>query len=74
MLHVHYDKQIITGMTNSSNSGKVEMYSHSRSDLFFLQSSNLTMAMAFLPSVFIHTQIPVEASNVVNVPNCNIIN
>ena len=42
MSHDHYGKQKITGMSNFSNPGKVEMYSHRRSDL------PLAMAFAFL--------------------------
>ena len=60
---VKYDKQIITGMTNSDNPGKAEMHSRSKSVLFFLHQTYLPIAMAFCPFLHPHTDSPEENLN-----------
>ena len=64
-MYTYCDKQIITGITNSSNPGKVEMYSHSSQISFVLLASHLQMAMAFYPFLHPHTDSPEEKLNLV---------
>ena len=64
-MYTDCDKQIIAGLIiNSGNPVKVEMYSHSRSVLFFSHQTYQWL-MAFYPFLHPHTDSPEEKLNLV---------